>query len=47
MAGIHIYEWFNRKTNYLNRYKIEAWTPEGREYIVELWHRRNSYLTNR
>lgn len=47
LRGIHIYEWFNRKTNYLNRYKIEAWTPEGREYIVELWHRRNSYLTNR
>jgi hypothetical protein len=44
LRGIHLYEWFNRKTNYLNRYKIEAWTPEGREYILSLWRQRNSYL---
>lgn len=44
LRGIHLYEWFNRKTNYLNRYKIEAWTPEGRQYIVTLWRQRNDYL---
>ena len=44
LRGVHLYEWFNRRTNYLNRYKIEAWTPEGREYIVALWRQRNSYL---
>lgn len=44
LRGVHFYEWFNRKTNYLNRYKIEAWTKEGRKFIIDLWRQRNSYL---
>jgi len=37
LRDIHIYEWFNRRTNYTNRYKLDGWTPAGREYILELW----------
>lgn len=42
LRDIHIYEWFNHKTNYTNKYKIDSWTPQGREYIVELWKKKNA-----
>ena len=41
LRDIHIYEWFNHKTKYTNKYKIDGWTPAGREYIIELWKRNN------
>lgn len=41
LRGIHIYEWFNHKTKYVNKYKIDSWTPEGREYIIDLWKKEN------
>jgi phage antirepressor YoqD-like protein len=42
LRDIHIYEWFNHKTNYTNKYKVEGWTPAGREFIIELWREKNS-----
>lgn len=41
LRDIHIYEWYNHRTRYTNKYKIDGWTPHGREYIVELWTKRN------
>lgn len=41
LRDIHIYEWLNHKTKYVNKYKIDSWTPEGREYIIELWKKEN------
>jgi phage antirepressor YoqD-like protein len=41
LRDIHFYEWFNHKTNYTNKYKIDSWTPAGREYILELWKKNN------
>ena len=41
LRDIHIYEWFNHKTNYTNKYKIDGWTPAGREFIIELWKQKN------
>lgn len=37
----HIYEWYNARTKYTNKYKIESWTPQGREYILEIWKKVN------
>lgn len=41
LRDYHFYEWYNYKTKYLNKYKIDSWTPEGREYIIELWKKVN------
>lgn len=41
LRDIHIYEWYNHRTRHTNKYKIDGWTPCGREYIVELWTKRN------
>lgn len=41
LRDYHFYEWYNHKTKYTNKYKIDSWTPEGREYIIELWKKEN------
>lgn len=41
LRDYHFYEWYNPKTKYTNKYKIDSWTPEGREYIIELWKKDN------
>lgn len=41
LRDYHIYEWYNPKTKYTNKYKIDSWTPQGREYILELWKKEN------
>lgn len=41
LRDYHFYEWYNPKTKYTNKYKIDSWTPEGREYIIELWKKKN------
>lgn len=41
LRDIHFYEWYNHKTKYTNKYKIDSWTPEGREFIIELWKKNN------
>lgn len=41
LRDYHIYEWYNSKTKYTNKYKIDSWTPQGREYILELWKKEN------
>ncbi|MDR2890570.1 MAG: phage antirepressor KilAC domain-containing protein [Alistipes sp.] len=42
LRDAHIYEWFNHKTKYTNKYKIDGWTPADREYILELWKKNNA-----
>lgn len=41
LRDYHFYEWFNFKTKYTHKFKIDSWTPEGREYIIELWKKEN------
>lgn len=41
LREVHYYEWYNHRTRYTNRYKMEGWTHEGREYILELWKKIN------
>ena len=47
LRDLHIYEWYNHRTRHTNKYKIDGWTPAGREYIIELWEKRNGRLWTR
>ena len=38
---VYPYAWYNHKTKYTNVYKIDAWNPQGREYIISLWKKEN------
>lgn len=41
LRDVHYYEWYNHRTRYTNKYKMDGWTHEGREYIIELWKKIN------
>lgn len=41
LRNVHYYEWYNHRTRYTNKYKMEGWTHQGREYILELWKKIN------
>lgn len=41
LRNTHYYEWYNHRTRYTNKYKMDGWTHEGREYILDLWRKIN------
>lgn len=41
LRNVHYYEWYNHRTRHTNKYKMEGWTHQGREYILELWKKIN------